>query len=55
MLSSVLRGYVELAKRLAALEARYDGQFKVVLPAIRELMAVPTQPRRRIGFRAMAR
>lgn len=41
----------ELARRLDALESKYDHQFKVVFDAIRELMAPPASaPRRRIGF-----
>jgi hypothetical protein len=40
----------ELAKRLDALESKYDRQFKVVFDAIRELMTPPPTPRRRIGF-----
>ena len=40
----------ELARRLDALESKYDRQFKVVFDAIRELMAPPAQPKRRIGF-----
>ncbi len=40
----------ELARRLDALEANYDRQFKVVFDAIRELMAPPALPKRRIGF-----
>jgi hypothetical protein len=43
-------GHAELAARLDALEQRYDGQFKVVFDAIRQLMKPPTKPRRRIGF-----
>jgi hypothetical protein len=49
-----LRGMVahneELARRLDRLEAKYDRQFKVVFDAIRELMAPPPAPRRKIGF-----
>jgi hypothetical protein len=30
--------------------SRYDRQFKVVFDAIRELMAPPPAPKRRIGF-----
>jgi hypothetical protein len=49
-----LRGLVghnrELARRLDDLESRYDRQFKVVFDAIRELMAPPPAPKRRIGF-----
>lgn len=40
----------ELARRLAELEKKYDTQFKVVFDAIRELMAPPKTPVRRIGF-----
>jgi len=41
----------ELARRLDALESKYDRQFKVVFDAIRELMAPPeATPKRRIGF-----
>jgi hypothetical protein len=42
----------DLARRLDALEARYDGQFKAVFTAIRALMTPPEKPTRRIGFRA---
>jgi hypothetical protein len=40
----------ELARKLDALEARYDSQFKVVFQAIRELMTPPPRPPARIGF-----
>ena len=41
----------DLARRLDALESKYDRQFKVVFDAIRELMAPPAPgPKRRIGF-----
>lgn len=40
----------ELARKLAALEKKYDAQFKVVFDAIRELMAPPSPKLRRIGF-----
>lgn len=46
----MLADHAELAGRLDALEARYDGQFRVVFEAIRELMAPPAAPARRIGF-----
>lgn len=50
-----LRGMIshnrELARRINALESKYDRQFKVVFDAIRELMTPPpTPPKRRIGF-----
>jgi ORF6N domain len=40
-----------LARRLSDLEKKYDGQFRVVFEAIRELMAEPTPKSRRIGFK----
>lgn len=40
----------ELARKLDALERRYDGQFRVVFEAIRELMEPADEPVRRIGF-----
>jgi ORF6N domain len=49
-LRAMLAGNIELARKLAALEKKYDAQFKVVFDAIRELMAPSPKPRRRIGF-----
>ena len=41
----------ELARRIDALESKYDRQFKVVFDAIRELMTPPAPARKRgIGF-----
>jgi len=39
-----------LARKVAALENKYDDSFKLVFQAIRELMAPPERPRRKIGF-----
>lgn len=39
-----------LARKLAALEEKYDTQFKVVFDAIRELMTPPEPNTRPIGF-----
>jgi hypothetical protein len=50
-LRRMLASNAELARRLDALEKRYDAQFKVVFDAIRQLMAPPTKLRRSIGFR----
>ena len=50
-LRGLLASNRNLAHKLAALEKKYDAQFRVVFDAIRELMA-PSSPRRRpIGFR----
>ena len=49
-----LRGLIEsnreLSRRIDVLESKYDKQFKVVFDAMRELMAPPSPPKRRIGF-----
>lgn len=49
-LRRMLASNEELARKLAALERKYDAQFKVVFDAIRELMRPPTPKRRKIGF-----
>ena len=41
----------DLAQKLELLERKYDAQFRVVFDAIRQLMAPPAPPWRRIGFR----
>jgi ORF6N domain len=50
-LRQLLVSHEDLGRKLAALENRYDAQFKVVFDAIRELMAPPAPGRRAIGFR----
>ncbi|SRR6266852_812204 len=50
-LRALLVSNADLARKLAALERKYDAQFKVVFDAIRELMAPPEpKSRRPIGF-----
>jgi hypothetical protein len=49
-LRRMLASNEDLARKLAALERKYDAQFKVVFDAIRELMAPPKPTTRRIGF-----
>ena len=50
-LRQMLSSHADLARKLAALERKYDAQFKSVFDAIRELMTPPEPPRkRRIGF-----
>src|SRR5207253_5200425 len=49
-LREMLLSHADLARKLAALENKYDAQFKVVFDAIRELMQPSTPPRREIGF-----
>ena len=51
-LRRMLASHAELARKLDALEKKYDAQFKVVFDAIRKLMEppAPETKRRRIGF-----
>jgi hypothetical protein len=50
-LRRILVSHTELARKLAALERKYDAQFKVVFDAIRELMTPPIPKKKRpIGF-----
>lgn len=51
-LRSILAAHKELAHKIAAMEKKYDSQFKTVFEAIRQLLEPPRQPRRRIGFHA---
>ena len=53
-LRRMLGSSAELARKLDALENKYDGQFEVVFEAIRELMVPSPAPRRRIGFHSKA-
>lgn len=53
-LRRVLESNAELAKKLDALERKYDAQFKSVFRAIRELMTPAVPSKRRIGFQANA-
>ena len=54
-LRQMLASNAELARKLEALEKKYDRQFKVVFDAIRPLMSPPKTTRRemreRLGFR----
>ena len=50
-LRRMLIEHADLARKLAALEKKYDKQFRVVFEAIQELMEEPESPPRAIGFR----
>jgi len=49
-LRQILSANKELAKKLDELEKKYDAQFRVVFEAIRQLMAGPERPPKKIGF-----
>ena len=51
-LREMLMSNEELNRKLAAMEKKYDAQFKVVFDALRKLLETPTPPRRQIGFKA---
>ena len=50
-LRQLLQTNAELARKLAALEKKYDAQFRIVFDAIRELMEPTTPQTHPIGFR----
>ena len=49
-LRRMLATHEDLARKLNALEKKYDAQFRVVFDAIRQLMAPPDKKKRGIGF-----
>lgn len=50
-LRGMLAAHADLARKMESLERKYDGQFRVVFEAIRELMTPPTPAKKPIGFR----
>lgn len=50
-LRTMLASHADLARKLENLERKYDGQFRVVFEAIRDLMTPPTPTKQPIGFR----
>jgi hypothetical protein len=51
-LRRLMETHADLARKLENLEKKYDGQFKIVFEAIRQLMIPPETKKRRIGFTA---
>ena len=51
-LRRLLATNADLARKLEAIEEKYDGQFRVVFDAIRALMQEPKKSKRTIGFTA---
>lgn len=49
-LRELVATHKDLARKLEALEKKYDAQFRVVFDAIRELMKPPESKKRKIGF-----
>ena len=46
----MLLSHDDLKKRIEAMEAKYDEQFRVVFEAIKQLLTEDDQPKRKIGF-----
>ena len=51
-LRQALATHTDLARKLTAMEKKYDAQFKVVFDALRALMAEPEKKNKPIGFAA---
>jgi hypothetical protein len=51
-LRGLASAHTNLTRRLDSLEKKYDGQFRVVFEALRQVMTPPVVKRRKIGFRA---
>lgn len=49
-LLQLITSNAELARKIDAMEKKYDAQFKVVFDAIRQLMTPPEKHKRKIGF-----
>jgi hypothetical protein len=49
-LRQLIATHKDLARKLDALEKKYDSQFRVVFDAIRQLMAPPEPKKRKMGF-----
>lgn len=49
-LREILLTHKELHRKIEDMEKKYDSQFRVVFDTIRELMAPPAKPRKKIGF-----
>ena len=50
-LRGMLASHQDLARKMTALERKYDSQFKVVFDAIRQLMEPPAPKKKSIGFK----
>ncbi len=49
-LRQMLATHKDLKKKIEAMEAKYDKQFRVVFEAIKQLLAEDKKPKRKIGF-----
>jgi len=49
-LRQMLSTHEELKRKIEAMERKYDGQFRVVFEAIKQLIETKDKPQRKIGF-----
>jgi hypothetical protein len=49
-LREMMASHKDLARKLAELEKKYEGQFQAVFEAIGQLIAVEEKPKRKIGY-----
>jgi hypothetical protein len=49
-LRQMISSHEDLLRKVEEMEKKYDRQFQVVFEAIRQLMAPPEQPKKKIGF-----
>jgi len=49
-LRKLLATHADLRRKIAELESKYDGQFKIVFEAINELMETPDKTVKNVGF-----
>ena len=52
-LRQMLASHADLAHKLEEMEQKYDGQFRLVFDAIRQLMTPPAKPARELGFHTL--
>ena len=46
----MLDTHEDLRRKVEAMEAKYDKQFRIVFEAIKQLLIEDDQPKRKIGF-----
>jgi len=52
-LREMLLAHKDLKRKIEDMEKKYDYQFKIVFDAIKQLLEPPTEPKGKIGFRAL--
>jgi len=50
-LRQMISSHDELREKIEAMERKYDGQFRVVFEAIKELLDIKEKPKKKIGFK----